>query len=91
MEEEFPLVLLNSKVDYSAVNFVGGDDQGGSFQVTVHLIDSGHCRIGYIRGLANSSVTRDREKGFKMALERSGLSLANDLIVSGDRKLPSLC
>ena len=48
------------------------DNRLGGYEVVRHLIEQGHQRIGYLRGVY-SSAAEDREKGYREALAEAGL------------------
>jgi len=70
-----PTVLLNRDAEAPLVDHVLADHRDGAAQVAELLIRLGHTRVAFIGGPANTSTSRDREAGFRAALERHGLSL----------------
>jgi len=59
------------------------DDFKASIQLTQHLIDLGHKRIGFIRGQENQASTQIRFKGYGAALKSAGLTIDPDMVLSG--------
>lgn len=76
---ERPTVLLNRDVDDIEIDRVLADNARGAELAGDLLADLGHRRIGLIAGPDDTSTTRDREAGFRAALERRGLSIHPDL------------
>lgn len=79
-----PAVLLNRDAAGPAIDRVMADHHGGATQVAELLVGLGHTRLGFIAGPANTSTSRDREAGFRMALERHGLRLDPSLRRAGE-------
>ena len=71
-----PVVLFNRDQDDEGMCSVTTDNYRGSREIAAHFAGMGHTRIGYIAGFEGASTQRDRELGFRNALEDAGLSLA---------------
>ncbi len=54
-----------------------------------HLISLGHTNIGVISGPENSTITNDRLRGFKAALDGAGLKYNPANRMYGDYSIPS--
>ncbi|MCD6220106.1 GntR family transcriptional regulator [Candidatus Calescamantes bacterium] len=78
-KEEVPFVLTDRYLKDSSEDFVVVDNRKGAYEVTSYLLNSGHRRIGVIRGLLCSSV-EDRLAGYKEALEEKGVDFDPALI-----------
>jgi DNA-binding LacI/PurR family transcriptional regulator len=63
---------------------VHADDYGGARQATRHLLDLGHRRIGVVTSIPRPFALDERLRGMRDTLAEAGLSLAEDMIVSGD-------
>lgn len=74
-----PVMLLNRESDEGGVDSVVSDNLMGGALAAEHLLGLGHTRIALISGPADTSTARDREEGFRRALERRGASLAPHL------------
>jgi LacI family transcriptional regulator len=59
------------------------DDRLAARDATQHLIDLGHERIAFIRGVENQHATHERYKGYCDALERAGISNDDSLVFPG--------
>lgn len=68
-----------------AANFldVSIDDEGAAVEMTQHLIEHGHTRIGFIQGDPNLAASHLREEGFRKAMRNHNLGIADELIVQG--------
>ncbi len=67
-----PVILFNRTVPDANVSAVCADNVGGGRQVADLLLDTGHQRIAYIAGPANTSTNIDREQGFSAQLQTRG-------------------
>jgi len=60
------------------------DDRDAAYEVTEHLIQLGHQRIGFLwGGLAHRSST-ERYQGYEQALKDYGITLDKHLVIPGD-------
>jgi LacI family transcriptional regulator len=60
------------------------DDRDAAYEITEHLIQLGHQRIGFLwGGLAHRSST-ERYRGYEEALKDYGITLDKHLVVPGD-------
>lgn len=69
------VVLLNRTVDDYASDQVSSDNLDGGQRVAEYLVACGRKRIALIGGIPRASTIRDRERGFREALERLGAGL----------------
>ena len=70
-----PAVLFNRDQDDPRLSSITTDNVAGGRAVGQHLIATGHRRIGYIAGFKGASTQRDRELGFRAALDGAGQSV----------------
>lgn len=56
-----------------AVPFATPDNIGGAQQAVQHLIDLGHRRIGFVRGIPGNIDAADRNRGYMQAMLSNGL------------------
>ena len=71
--EEVPVCLIDREVEGVECDTVTCDNFKGAYEMTRHLIDSGHRRIAFISGPPRLSTSRKRLMGFKRCLEDAGL------------------
>lgn len=79
-----PLVFVDyypAEGDYSAVLI---DNESGGLKATTHLITNGHKKIAFIGGDINHPSIRDRFQGYRMALNNSGLTLNDRLVIMSE-------
>ena len=60
------------------------DDRDAAYDITEHLIQLGHQRIGFLWGGESHRSSPERFKGYESALKDYGIALNNKLIVHGD-------
>ncbi len=82
-ERGFPFVLLNRIVDDVEADSCTVDNFVGAAAVADAMLDAGHRDIGAIHGPAQTSTGRDREAGFRAALQARGAPLQADLTRRG--------
>lgn len=63
------------------------DNHGAAKTITSFLIESGHARIGLIKGPDNSPLTRDRIAGYEEAHREAHIALDPALVCEGDFSL----
>ena len=57
------------------------DDHSGAYAATMHLIEHGHRRIGFLGDHAHVPTTRGRLEGYRSALEDRGITVDEELIM----------
>ena len=70
-----PVVLFNRSQDIGGITTVTSDNYAGGRKVAEFLVAGGHERIAYIAGWEGASTQRDREAGFRAALDEAGRQL----------------
>ncbi|WP_429350985.1 LacI family DNA-binding transcriptional regulator [Paenibacillus sp. 4624] len=83
-EEEFPFVLIGRSETHPNAPMVDNDNVQTAYDATQHLIAQGHTRIGFVSGPPDITLSHDRMRGYRKALEESGLTATNDWIVEGE-------
>ena len=77
-----PLVMVSRYVQSGKADYAGCDNILAATLATNHLIELGHRRIAFVGATTRSSTSRDRLRGFKLAMKSAGLDLAPELICS---------
>ncbi len=65
------------------ITILNSDDEGAMEQAVKHIKELGHTSIGFIKGDATALSARQRHKGFKMAMEKFGLTYNADYVIDG--------
>ncbi|WP_206881037.1 substrate-binding domain-containing protein [Alicyclobacillus mali (ex Roth et al. 2021)] len=68
-----PAVLLGRPADPAHVSWVNNDNQRAAYDATLHLLNLGHRRIGFLGGASDLVVTMDRVAGYRNALVDYGV------------------
>lgn len=63
---------------------VNCDDFAGGYEITKHLLENGHKKIGLITGPVDSLPSQERLKGFKTALKEFGITYDENLVRVGN-------
>jgi LacI family transcriptional regulator len=82
LEMKLPVVLVNRADEADRVPAVVSDDPLGMSLAVDHLVALGHRRIGHIAGPAHLSTGHLRRQGFEAAMQRHGLALPENAIVT---------
>lgn len=61
--------------------WVDNDNFHAMYNVVNKIIDKGHKKIGFIGAMESLNMSRDRLKGYKMALEVNGINYDNNLVI----------
>lgn len=84
--QDYPYVSLGRDLGNPNAYVVSSDNRDGGKQVTRHLLEKGHRRIGIINGPPIGAVAglHQRLEGHQQALAEAGLSFDPTLMVYGD-------
>ncbi len=77
-----PVVLMNQPMNGREVNWVDFDNVGATRAAVQHLIERDHRRIGCITSEPGFMVAALRLRGYREALERNGLQVRSEFVVS---------
>jgi DNA-binding LacI/PurR family transcriptional regulator len=82
---DFPLVLLNRKINGFQANSVGIENEKSTFEAVSHLINvHGYKRIAYVSGETSNLLSKERKEGYIQALEENDIKVDPELIFNGD-------
>lgn len=84
IDARLPMVLVNRSLDDPSVPAVLGDDRTGIRLAVEHLTGLGHTRIAHIGGPQQTSTGLARHRSFVESLERCGIEIDPELIVTAD-------
>jgi LacI family transcriptional regulator len=84
MGMNLPVVFFDRIVKDLPADNVLVDDISGSITAVKHLLETGKKRIAICNGNPNLLICQNRLKGYQIALEESGISVDNRLIISGE-------
>jgi LacI family transcriptional regulator len=83
-EAAIPIVRIAPKHNVSAAPSIGIDDYAAARQVTAHLLDLGHRRIGFMLGRPEHGATEQRYLGFIDEMRAHQVAVDFDLVQTGN-------
>ncbi len=81
---DVPFVRISPGTNHALTSSVFMDDAQAADDMTTHLINAGHRRIGFIKGHPNHMASDDRLFGYRRALDRAGISYEPQLVAEGE-------
>jgi len=81
---DIPFVRISPGTNHALTSSVFMDDAQAADDMTTHLINAGHRRIGFIKGHQNHMASDDRLFGYRRALDRAGISYDPVLVREGE-------
>lgn len=79
-----PIVLVDSYCNDHYYHSVSVDDAYGSYLATKYMIEHGHREIAFFCGeIRENGVTKQRLKGYREAMEETGLAFSPDYVFEG--------
>ncbi|MDP3551899.1 MAG: LacI family DNA-binding transcriptional regulator [Novosphingobium sp.] len=81
---DIPFVRISPGTNHALTSSVFMDDAQAADDMTTHLINAGHRRIGFIKGHQNHMASDDRLFGYRRALDRAGISYDPVLVCEGE-------
>ncbi len=78
-----PFVRISPGTNHAMTSSVFMDDVQAADDMTTHLINEGHRRIGFVRGHPNHMASDQRLFGYRRALDRAGIAYEPDLVRPG--------
>ncbi|KIL41367.1 hypothetical protein SD70_07975 [Gordoniibacillus kamchatkensis] len=85
-QKPVPFVLLG-KIQGLECDTVEFDDYGGGRQAAELLLESGHTRIGFVRGLSTSRASKLRFEAFADTMRQRGVPIDEKFIFDGAKGL----
>jgi len=84
LDDGFPIVVVDRRMNGLDVDSVSSDNLHAAFNATMHLVQIGHRRVGFIGGPDRLSSARDRYAGYLEAMRAVGLATEPSLTRFGD-------
>ena len=78
-----PLILFNRVCDSVDAAKVVVNDFEASFSAVEHLILNGYERIAHLGGPLSLSVSRERLRGYKAAMDKYGKTIEENMVIQG--------
>jgi len=83
-ERKIRTVLISPSRQIQGAISIAMDDRLAAMEITKHLLDLGHKRIGHISGDTGHVATLLRRQGFEEAMKNAGIEIQSGDIVSAD-------
>lgn len=80
----FPTVIIGRTEEDHQLLSVDTDNIQASYDATMHLINQGHKKIGFIGGISNLTVSIDRLKGYKQAMQHAQLQINQEWLMESE-------
>jgi LacI family transcriptional regulator len=81
---DVPFVRISPGTNHALTSSVFMDDAQAADDMTTHLINFGHRRIGFVKGHPNHMASDDRLFGYRRALDRAGIAYEPQLVEEGE-------
>ncbi|MDO9464533.1 MAG: LacI family DNA-binding transcriptional regulator [bacterium] len=81
IKRDIPIVLIQRDGVNLSVDRIFINNIKGAYEATLHLIDIGHNRIGFISGATKSISSRERKEGYRKALLKHNLLIDRNLVL----------
>lgn len=89
IKEIVPVVVIDNSAADKTIPSVIIDNFSAQIEAVERLCDLGHQRIGFMTGLEDSDVGRDRYEGYKSGLSKQGIEIDNALVYRGNYSFQS--
>jgi DNA-binding LacI/PurR family transcriptional regulator len=84
LKKFIPIVILDNIASDKSIASVTIDNFNSLFDSTKYLASLGHERIGFISGLMDSDICKERLHGYLSALNNNNLQVDKSLVYKGD-------
>lgn len=84
IEESIPCVVVGEESPSSRLAFVDSDNLNAIRVIVRQLLDKGHTRIGFLKGMEGTRNAEDRYQGYLSALKEAGITPNERWILPGD-------
>ena len=79
-----PMVLINQRAPHDRFDQINWDNTGGTAAAVEYLVQLGHRAIAFLVGPADRRSSEERLTGYRLGLERVGLSYRPEYVRPGD-------
>ena len=81
---DIPFVRISPGTNHALTSSVFMDDAQAADDMTTHLVNAGHRRIGFVKGHKNHMASEERLFGYRRALDRAGIAFEPGLVCAGE-------
>lgn len=80
---DIPFARISPGINHALTSSVFMDDAQAADDMTTHLVNHGHRRIGFVKGHPNHMASEERLYGYRKALDRAGIAYEPALVRDG--------
>ena len=81
---DIPFVRISPGTNHALTSSVFMDDAQAADDMTTHILNCGHRRIGFIKGHKSHMASEERLFGYRRALDRAGIAFEPSLVCEGE-------
>ncbi len=81
---DIPFVRISPGTNRALTSSVFMDDTQAADDMTTHIVNLGHRRIGFVKGHPNHMASDERLFGYRRALDRAGIAYEPSLVCEGE-------
>lgn len=81
---DIPFVRISPGTNHALTSSVFMDDSQAGDDMTTHLVNQGHRRIGFVKGHPSHMASEERLYGYRKALDRAGIPFEPALVIDGE-------
>lgn len=81
---QYPIVLASDLIEELRIPTVSTNNVQGAYEAVQHFIQLGHKKIAHVAGPPEVAVSRERVKGYRMALEEHGILFDPSFYLEGE-------
>ncbi|MFN6933873.1 MAG: LacI family DNA-binding transcriptional regulator [Tsuneonella sp.] len=81
---DIPFVRISPGTNHALTSSVFMDDSQAGDDMTTHLVNHGHRRIGFVKGHPSHMASEERLYGYRKALDRAGIPFEPALVIDGE-------
>ncbi len=81
---DIPFVRISPGTNHALTSSVFMDDVQAGDDMTTHLVNHGHRRIGFVKGHPSHMASEERLYGYRKALDRAGIAFEPALVIDGE-------
>jgi DNA-binding LacI/PurR family transcriptional regulator len=84
-----PCVVIRERTEQFGISYVDSDNRGGILKVGEYLVQKGHRRLAFLKGLKNNRHVNDRLDGFYDIARKFNLDIPEEWVIEGDFSVES--
>ncbi|MCJ8011613.1 LacI family transcriptional regulator [Paenibacillus sp. KQZ6P-2] len=84
VDSNFPCVVIDADITGTNTGSIMTDNVEAAKCAVQHLVNHGHRRIGMVNGHNYAVVSKERQEGYRQALEQNDIDYDPSIVVNGD-------